>query len=95
MLRDLVARVLLASTDLPGLVNAGADAHGPGGLYVRADDLVLPLAMALVFVEIGKDVLGAAVYVDRVADHGPKDAQVSASLPRSYACGSPRHAASS
>src|SRR4029079_15597065 len=59
VLGDLVGHLLLAATDLARLGGSGADPGGAAALDLRADDLLLPLAVRCKVVEIGKHVLRA------------------------------------
>src|SRR5436190_6917834 len=69
VLGDLVADIALAAGHLAPVDGSRADPRRPVGLDPRADDVPLPLAVAVELVEVGEDLLRSAIDLDALPDH--------------------------
>src|SRR5436190_2384605 len=69
VLRHLVADVALAAGHLAPVDGSRADPCRPVGLDPRADDVPLPLAVAVELVEVGENLLRSAIDLDALPDH--------------------------
>src|SRR5262249_40950344 len=85
MRRDLVGELAWPARDIPQVGRPRPDSRWALRLSLAADDLALPLAVALEVVEVGKDVLRAALDLDGLANRRHRRDATAAALASSAA----------